>query len=222
MRMPGRWRWSICAWECCWMRSTSIRWRDETLLVVTSPRGYPLGEHRRVGPCDEALYGELLHVPLLVRFPGDEHALARSQQIVQPGEICSLVAEACGWRRGDRASKMLRELTRRSIDRVSAWPVRIGPSSSGRFARRPGSCASRRRDGERRLRAVCQAGRSLGSERGFVALRRRRGAAEQPSWIDSRSAAREGRLAESPPLAEVLCDVWRWLSGASKRRQNPL
>jgi len=36
---------------------------SETLLIVTSPRGYPLGEHRRVGPCDEALYGELLHVP---------------------------------------------------------------------------------------------------------------------------------------------------------------
>ena len=26
--------------------------RNQTLLIVTSPRGYPLGEHRRVGPCD--------------------------------------------------------------------------------------------------------------------------------------------------------------------------
>ena len=54
------------------------RLRGETLFVATSPRGYPLGEHRRVGPCDEPLYGELLHVPLLIRFPGSKHALVRS------------------------------------------------------------------------------------------------------------------------------------------------
>jgi arylsulfatase A-like enzyme len=68
---------------------------DQTLLVVTSPRGYPLGEHRRVGPCDQALYGELLHVPLLVYIPGEEPA--RLQRIVQPHQLHSLVQEVCGW-----------------------------------------------------------------------------------------------------------------------------
>ena len=33
-------------------------------FAVTSPRGFPLGEHRRIGECDQALYGELLHVPV--------------------------------------------------------------------------------------------------------------------------------------------------------------
>ena len=28
---------------------------SETLLVLTSPRGFSLGEQRRIGPCDEAL-----------------------------------------------------------------------------------------------------------------------------------------------------------------------
>jgi len=41
----------------------------ETLVVVTSARGFPLGEHRRVGPCDEALFGELVHVPWMMRMP---------------------------------------------------------------------------------------------------------------------------------------------------------
>src|SRR5262249_56411820 len=48
---------------------------SETLLAVTSPRGYPLGEHLRVGPANEALYGELLHVPLFLRLPDQITAL---------------------------------------------------------------------------------------------------------------------------------------------------
>jgi hypothetical protein len=85
---------------------------SQTLFIVTSPRGYPLGEHRRVGPCDQALYGELLHVPLLVRFPGSENALARAQTLLQPEELYSLVANTCGWERDveRKASRLLREL----------------------------------------------------------------------------------------------------------------
>ncbi|MCC6127536.1 MAG: sulfatase-like hydrolase/transferase [Pirellulales bacterium] len=65
----------------------SIPAGKETLLVVTSPRGFPLGEHRRIGPCDRALYGELLHVPLFVRFPDRAHAAARTQSLVEPADL---------------------------------------------------------------------------------------------------------------------------------------
>ena len=41
----------------------------ETLLVLLSARGFPLGEHGRVGPCDAALFSELVHVPWMMRFP---------------------------------------------------------------------------------------------------------------------------------------------------------
>jgi len=64
-----------------------------TLLAVTSPRGYPLGEHGRIGPADEALYSELLHVPLLVRLPDGAGALARTQRLVQPGDLFATLAE---------------------------------------------------------------------------------------------------------------------------------
>jgi arylsulfatase A-like enzyme len=60
---------------------------QETLLVLTAARGFPLGEHRRVGPCDEALYGELVHVPLMMRFPDGLGAAARSQALVEPADV---------------------------------------------------------------------------------------------------------------------------------------
>lgn len=61
----------------------------ETLLVLTSPRGYPLGEHARVGLFDDGLYGELVHVPLVIRHPRGCGAATRDFGFVQPADICS-------------------------------------------------------------------------------------------------------------------------------------
>jgi arylsulfatase A-like enzyme len=68
----------------------------ETLLVLLSARGFPLGEHRRIGPCDDALYGELVHVPLFVRFPDLLGACARSQALVQPADLWLTILEWSG------------------------------------------------------------------------------------------------------------------------------
>jgi arylsulfatase A-like enzyme len=65
----------------------------DTMVIFTSPRGYPLGEHRRVGPCDDALYGELLHVPLLVRMPDGTSRTCRSQALVQPADIYATLVD---------------------------------------------------------------------------------------------------------------------------------
>ena len=78
---------------------------DEMLLALTSPRGYPLGEHQRIGQCDRALYGELLHVPLILRRPHGGHIAARSQRITQPHELPALIAECCGWESAPEALK---------------------------------------------------------------------------------------------------------------------
>ncbi len=76
----------------------SAPWANETLVVFTSPRGYPLGEHNLVGAPDGArhgaLYGELLHVPLLVRIPGSAYAAQRTHALVQPAD---LFATLCDW-----------------------------------------------------------------------------------------------------------------------------
>jgi len=65
----------------------SSRLAQDTLLILTSARGFPLGEHRRIGACDEALYSELVQVPLVIRFPNGLAAAARTQNLVEPSDI---------------------------------------------------------------------------------------------------------------------------------------
>jgi arylsulfatase A-like enzyme len=69
---------------------------NQTLLVLTSARGFPLGEHQRIGPCDEALYSELVHVPLLLRFPDQLAAGARSQALVEPADLWATLLDWWG------------------------------------------------------------------------------------------------------------------------------
>jgi arylsulfatase A-like enzyme len=180
---------------------------SESLFVVTSPRGYPLGEHRRVGPCDEALYGELLHVPLFVRFPRGEHALVRSQQIVQPHELFGLIAEG-GFQSSDhrKPSRLLGELRgdqplppslacatgagQRAI-RAPAWFLRESRSPGG-------------------LRHELFAKPDDHWEANEVSSRCPDAVALLAAELDRLSAqAHSGELSESPPPAELLYGVWR-------------
>lgn len=61
-------------------------WRHATFLLCGT-RGFPLGEHRRVGPIDQSLYGELLHVPWILRAPGDRGAMERRRELVVPPDL---------------------------------------------------------------------------------------------------------------------------------------
>lgn len=68
----------------------------EALLAVTSPRGFPLGEHGRLGPVDDALYAEAIQVPLFIRRPDAAGALVRMQDFAQPFDLAAAVADWCG------------------------------------------------------------------------------------------------------------------------------
>lgn len=61
---------------------------DRTLLVATSPRGYPLGEHGVVGGSETNVYEEQTHVPCVARLPLDRHAGVRCRELVQPPDLC--------------------------------------------------------------------------------------------------------------------------------------
>ena len=69
----------------------------ETMLTLTSSRGFPLGEHRRVGPCDNALLGELVQVPWMMQFPAP-FSPARSQSLVEPADLWATLLD--GWNVG--------------------------------------------------------------------------------------------------------------------------
>jgi arylsulfatase A-like enzyme len=74
---------------------------QETLLVLTGTRGFPLGEHGRIGPCadsrdGEALYSELVHAPLLLRLPDLAAASVRSPALVEPSDLWATLLDWWG------------------------------------------------------------------------------------------------------------------------------
>jgi arylsulfatase A-like enzyme len=185
---------------------------DESLLIVTSPRGYPLGEHGRVGPAGAGLYGELLHVPLLVRFPGRQSALARSQQLTQPQQVFSLLARALGdCVIGPEAGGQLDfEGISDSPDfhcrAVSAGTQQRSIRTAAWFMRESANAAGNSEHVRRELYAKPDdrwEANEVSSRCGEVVELL---AAELDRFS---AAAASGQLSESPPLAELLYDTWR-------------
>lgn len=66
-----------------------------TALVLLGARGFPLGEHCAVGPASDALYAELIHIPLLLRLP-DRGALSRNQALIQPPDVPATLLALAG------------------------------------------------------------------------------------------------------------------------------
>jgi arylsulfatase A-like enzyme len=74
----------------------SLPQADRPLLVLTSPRGYPLGEHGRLGPCGDGLSEEVLHLPLLLRHPAELYATQRLHSLVQLTDLAATLARWFG------------------------------------------------------------------------------------------------------------------------------
>lgn len=78
------------AWE--WLEDAieQLGIAEHCMLALAGVDGYPIGEHGWVGPRGDSLYGERLHVPLIVR-PGHSMPLGiRVPQIVQPHSLLEL------------------------------------------------------------------------------------------------------------------------------------
>jgi len=109
-------------------RLRESRLDENTLLVVLGTRGFPLGEHRRIGAVDEALYSELLHVPWLMRLPDGTGATTRSASFVQPADLSATLLD---WFKIDVAprtifGKSLLSLARGEGERVCDRACMIG------------------------------------------------------------------------------------------------
>jgi arylsulfatase A-like enzyme len=181
---------------------------DETLLIVTSPRGYPLGEHRRVGAGEDALYAELLQAPLLVRFPGGAGGLTRTQALVQPASVFATAAEALGvtleptWRELSLSRVVAGEPLARGGAAVAIGQEQRAIRTPAWFFREVADA-----DGPQRELFAKPDDRWEANE---VASR----CGEACEQLAARLAefavlARAGRLAELPPLPELLADIWR-------------
>ncbi len=177
---------------------------DQTLLVLTSPRGFPLGEHRRVGAADEALYGELLHVPWLMRLPDQAAAMQRSHALVQPPDLYATLQDWFELTNVDDAPDVA----------VSLLPLARGAESPTR------DCACSILGQQRSIRTPAWFLRHDGDCRELFlkpddrwevneVSNRREDVVEQlvQALDEFQQAAQTGRLAELPPLAEVLREV---------------
>jgi arylsulfatase A-like enzyme len=69
---------------------------DDLLLIVTSDRGLPLGEHGGVGERIQGPYEELIHLPLIVRLPAGAEAGRRVAALTQPVDLMPTLAAALG------------------------------------------------------------------------------------------------------------------------------
>ncbi len=70
-------------------------WRSEgRTIIVTSNRGYPLGEHGVIGPAHSRMYSELVHVPLLIWCPENVSAGERVCEMSQPSKFWSCLVES--------------------------------------------------------------------------------------------------------------------------------
>jgi arylsulfatase A-like enzyme len=69
---------------------------EKVMIVVTTDRGLPLGEHGIVGFHRPWLHEELIHLPLLVRMPDSAEAGRRISVLTQPVDLMPTVLDAFG------------------------------------------------------------------------------------------------------------------------------
>jgi arylsulfatase A-like enzyme len=67
---------------------------DQTAAwIFTSGYGWPLGEHGVIGPDASRLHTELVHLPLLIRLPGNAQAMRRVPTFTQSSDLMPTLLE---------------------------------------------------------------------------------------------------------------------------------
>jgi arylsulfatase A-like enzyme len=94
---------------------------DDLLLIVTSDRGLPLGEHGSVGERIEAPHEELIHLPLIVRLPGGAEAGRRVAALTQSVDLMPTLADAMAMPHPDVHGHPLLPLCRGEIATVRSY-----------------------------------------------------------------------------------------------------
>jgi arylsulfatase A-like enzyme len=64
--------------------------------LLTSDFGYPLGEHGQIGPYRPWLHEELVHLPLILRWPDAKEACRRVGQFTQPMDLAPTILDLFG------------------------------------------------------------------------------------------------------------------------------
>jgi arylsulfatase A-like enzyme len=69
---------------------------DNTMVIFTSDHGHSIGDFDYMGKRGYPSSREVFDIPLMIRFPGAEHAGATSDATVQHHDISGVILEAAG------------------------------------------------------------------------------------------------------------------------------
>jgi arylsulfatase A-like enzyme len=84
------------AWEGFLDQLSSLTSFADTLLIITSDRGLALGEHGIVGEFRPWLHDELVHLPLIMRWPEAAEAGRRVSGLTQSVDLYATILDALG------------------------------------------------------------------------------------------------------------------------------
>lgn len=117
-----------------WKDCDKAGWGDDALWLVTSPTGFPLGEHGAVGLARSDLHEELIHLPLLLRWPRDEFAGLRVSAFTQPPDIAATLRAVFGLAPTSDAAAghSLVTLARGEAGPIRAHALSVLPGATGR------------------------------------------------------------------------------------------
>lgn len=69
---------------------------DNTMIILTSDHGHSIGDRGYMGKRGYPSSPEVVDIPLMIRFPGAEHAGTTSDQFVQHHDIAAVILDAAG------------------------------------------------------------------------------------------------------------------------------
>jgi arylsulfatase A-like enzyme len=105
---------------------------DHTIVVITADHGESLGQHG-VDTHGASLYWELLHVPLLIWYPGQVPAGLRVSRPVSNTSIAATVMELIGNAGDDRFSGPSLTAFWRTPQSVTNWPAPLAELAEDRY-----------------------------------------------------------------------------------------
>lgn len=103
--------------------------RENWLVVLVGLRGFPLGEHGRIGGVGPRLYAEQMHVPLVLRFPAAEHRMSRRGDLTSFADVPVLLQQALSsqWQPPAREAVLSSDPAGTRAIRTADWSLRSGP-----------------------------------------------------------------------------------------------
>ncbi|MBW1695715.1 MAG: sulfatase [Deltaproteobacteria bacterium] len=98
---------------------------DNSIIILLSDHGHPLGDHEIMAKFGDNLYSELLRIPMMIRFPGKEYAGKRIKALVEIPDILPTVLDFIGHRLDLEYlnGKSLMPLIKGEVDKVHQYVV---------------------------------------------------------------------------------------------------